>query len=172
MNISTRLENYLNLSNALYDVIHHSHTTNSLDSALTAHVPINRLVKAVILKDKYDDKFVMALVPADHNVQLQWANNILNRHFGFASEEQISDLFPDCEVGAIPGFGQAFDMELMWDDLLLNQSSLFFEAGNHQDLIEIDDIQFEVMFSHQPHGRISRQKLVELDQHMENQSIH
>lgn len=158
MNIAPRLENYLNDSTVEYDVVHHAHTENSYDSACSANVASCSVVKAVILRDEFDGKYVVAMVPADHSVKVSRVNSNLNRSLVFADESEAHELFPDCEKGAIPGFGQAYNLELIWDEDLETQSKLYFEAGNHQDLIEIDNEQFKILFEHQPSGDISTPK--------------
>ena len=73
-----------------------------------------------------------------------------------AREAELNDVFPDCELGAVPGFGQAYRVDVIWDDDLGEQPSVFFEAGDHEELIEIDRDEFHRLFDGFPHGMISQ----------------
>ena len=66
------------------------------------------------------------------------------------------EVFPDCELGAVPGFGQGYQVDVVWDDELSAQESLFFEAGDHRELIEIDHVDFLRLFNCFPHDTISK----------------
>ncbi len=155
MSIAHSLEDYLYYTQVNYYQITHEFTENAYDSALSAHVPIASVVKAVVLRNRCSDRFVMVLIPASNKLKLHWVNRALRRDLVLASEAEIASLFPDCLLGAVPGFGQAYDMELLWDDALANQAELFFEAGNHEDLIMIDQLEFSRLFEKHPHGVFS-----------------
>ncbi len=135
--------------------MHHHTTHSSYDSANAAHLASDRVVKGVILRNKNTGKYLLAVIPSDHHIKLSWINASLNRSFALADESVLPALFPDCEAGAVPGLGQAYNMEMVWDDLLAAQPDLYFEGGNHEDLIHITHEQFSMMFKHHPSGRIS-----------------
>jgi Ala-tRNA(Pro) deacylase len=63
-----------------------------------------------------------------------------------ARESELPDVFPDCSLGAVPGFGQAYNLDLVWDDELGEQPCLYFEAGNHEELIQIEQYDFHQLF--------------------------
>ena len=155
MNISPRLENYLNYSLVEYEIIHHAPTQTSYDSACAANIALSSVVKAVVLKDRYDGQLVLALVPATNMVNLAWASSTLNRHLELADEAEAASLFPDCELGAIPGICQAYNIALVWEDQLMFNSEFYFESGSHEDLVKIGSEQFLILFDHLPHARIS-----------------
>jgi Ala-tRNA(Pro) deacylase len=155
MSIAHSLEDYLCYTQINYHRVPHEFTETAYDSALSAHVPIVSVVKAVVLKDRCSDRFVMMLIPASNKLKLLWVNRALRSDLVLAGEAEIASLFPDCVLGAVPGFGQAYDMELLWDDALAKQSQLFFEAGNHQDLIKIDQLEFSRLFEGHAHGVFS-----------------
>ena len=155
MSIAHSLENYLSYTQIDHQRIPHEFNETAYDSALSAHVPIASVVKAVVLRDRFSDRFVMALIPASNKLKFPWVNRALRSDVVLAGEAEIASLFPDCVLGAVPGFGQVYDMELLWDDTLANQSPLFFEAGSHEDLIMIDQLEFSRLFEKHPHGVFS-----------------
>ena len=155
MSIAFSLKDYLHQSHINYHRISHGYTETAYDSACSAHVPISSVVKAVVLRDRCSDRYVMVLIPASNKLKLALINRSLRSDLVMAGEAEIASLFPDCALGAIPGFGQAYDMKLIWDDALAEQPQLFFEAGSHEDLINIDKFEFSRLFEDQPHGVFS-----------------
>jgi Ala-tRNA(Pro) deacylase len=155
MSIAHRLEDYLYYTQIHYQRVPHAFTETTYDSALSANLPLASVVKAVVLRDRCSDRFVMVLIPASNKLKLLWINRALRSDLVLAGEAEIASLFPDCVLGAVPGFGQAYDVELLWDETLAKQSELFFEAGNHEDLIEINQLEFKRLFEEHLHGVFS-----------------
>jgi Ala-tRNA(Pro) deacylase len=155
MSFAHSLEDYLYYTQINYQRVPHEFTETAYDSALSAHLPLASVVKSVVLRDRCSDRFVMVLIPASNKLKMLWINQALRSDLVLAGEAEIASLFPDCVLGAVPGFGQAYDMELLWDDALAKQSQLFFEAGNHEDLIEIDQLEFSRLFEDHAHGIFS-----------------
>ncbi len=163
MSVSPCLEKYLHNEHVSYDVISHAFTDNAYDTACSARVPISNVVKAVVLKDRkptmqnrtQQSSFVVAAIPASNRLKMSWVNQELERDLVLADEIELAACFADCALGAIPGVGQAFDMDMIWDDQLGQQPNLYFEAGDHEQLIHMDKKQFEQLFHTYPHGVIS-----------------
>ena len=154
MTMSLTLEEYLNQHNASYDLIPHPHTGSSMETAEEAHVPGMRLAKAVVIKD--DDRYLMVVVPSAEHVDM----TVLRQQFGhavvLASEAELADLFPDCEVGAVPPFGAAWGVDTFVDETLLAESEVFFEAGDHEALVRVTGDQFERLLEDAERGYFGR----------------
>jgi Ala-tRNA(Pro) deacylase len=155
MSVSHCLENYLCQAHVEYQVVPHRYTESAYDSARSAHVPTASVVKAIMLRDRRDHHFVMALIPSSHKLKTLWVMQELGSDLVLAKEGEFGGLFPDCVLGAIPGFGQAYNMHLIWDDELARQDQLYFEAGDHEGLIKIGQLVFRQLFEEHPHGVIS-----------------
>jgi Ala-tRNA(Pro) deacylase len=155
MAIAPSIETYLSKVHVNYDLVMHAVTDSALHSAQAAHVPTSNVVKAILLKDQSDEGYVMAAIPASNKLRVAWVNVEIGRHLVLAGENELRTLFPDCVLGAIPGFGQAYNLDLIWDDQLEQQRELYFEAGNHQELIHISKKQFIKLFRDLPHSVIS-----------------
>lgn len=140
MAISTTLNDFLDQQQVAFELIPHPHTGSSMETAQQAHVPGNRLAKAVIIKE--DDKYSMVVVPSVEHVDLA----LLRQHFGhgveLATESELSELFPDCAIGALPPIGAAWGMDTYLDECLLDEQEVFFEAGDHEDLVRVTGDQF------------------------------
>lgn len=154
MTMSTTLRNYLADQRADYSLLKHKHTTNTLDTAEKAHIPLANLAKAVVLKDQ-QGRHLMAVVPSMHRLRLRWLNRKLGRSFRLVGERELRTLFVDCDLGAIPAFGQAYAMETICEEQLLQQRHVYIEAGDHEELIKLEHDEFQRLMADQPHDRIS-----------------
>ncbi len=141
MAISVTLEAFLNQHDVQYALIPHTHTSSSMETAEQAHVPGARLAKAVILKE--EDRYLMVVVPSVEHVDLAALREQFGHGVDLATEDELVQLFPDCAPGAIPPAGAAWSMDTYLDECLLDEPEVFFEAGDHEELIRVDGGQFE-----------------------------
>lgn len=155
MSLSQTVNNYLCQAHVEYDLVSHDYANTAMEAARRARLPAGAVVKAVVLKDRMDGRAVMAVLPANRRLRINAMNQALNRDLMFADETELARWFPDCELGAIPPFAQAFDMEMVWDDALAGQEELYLEAGDHQALVHLHGDQFRTLFGHRPHASIS-----------------
>jgi len=155
MSLAARVENYLCQAHINYDVIHHRFTDSAYDSACAAHLTVSNVVKAVLLKQNQTGQYLIAAIPASNKLNIDWVNAELQGNFSLAEEHEIAAQFPDCVLGAIPGLAQAHKIDLIWDDQLERQRELYFEAGNHQELIHISPVEFKWLFKNHAHSVIS-----------------
>lgn len=155
MSLTATIDKYLRRSHINYDVVPHNFTENAYDSACSAHLPASRVIKAVLLRDYSDQYFVLAIIPACNKLNIRWVNKELNRNLMLADEAELAAQFPDCVMGVVPALGQAYHTDIIWDDMLGHPSELYFESGNHRELIHITNKQFMKLFGDLPHSIIS-----------------
>ena len=153
MAIAYKVENYMVQHGIKYDVVTHEHSHNSMETAQLAHVPGDRLAKSVILED--DDGFVMAVLPSTCHIRLGRLSRELNRKLRLATENQLPNLFGDCELGAVPPLGLAYGITTVIDDSLADQPEIYFEAGDHEQLIRINREEFMTLMDHAEHARFA-----------------
>ncbi len=154
MPIANSLRNFMLTEGVKYGVLPHSHTSTSSETAQAAHVPGDRLAKAVLLED--DNGYLLAVLPASHRLELGALHHALHRRLGLATEGEVGALFRDCELGAIPPFGAAYGIDTILDDSLMDQPEVYFEAGDHEELVRLSGEQFCQLLAGGRHGRISR----------------
>lgn len=154
MTIAHTLQDYMAQRGVQYEVLPHPRTPTSMETAEAAHIPGDCLAKAVMLED--DGGYVMAVVPATHQIKLNRLSGQLQRKLRLAMERDFADLFTDCELGAIPPLGIAYGIPTVVDDSLAAQSDIYFEAGDHEYLVHVNGGQFMGMLSGAEHGRFSR----------------
>ncbi len=135
MSIATTLRTYLEGRAITYALVPHPHTGSSMDTAASAHVPGDRLAKAVIVQSQGEP--LMVVVPSDYHVHLGLLHRHLGSEVGLATEAELAALFPDCEPGAIPVIGQAYGIRTLLDSTLLEEPELYLEAGDHETLVRV-----------------------------------
>jgi len=143
MSIAITVSDFLAEHDVEYDVLLHAHTTNSGETAESSHVPGARLAKSVILED--DQGYLMVVLPASRQVDLGELHRVLNRNLGLAMENELGHLFSDCEVGALPAIGPAYGVETIVDDSIAEQPEVYFEAGDHEQLIHVSAEVFQTL---------------------------
>jgi Ala-tRNA(Pro) deacylase len=149
--ISSTLNEFLNQQKVAFELIPHPHTGSSMDSAQQAHVPGNRLAKAVVLKG--DGNYSMVIVPSVEHVDLAVLREQLGTGLELATESELGELFPDCDVGAVPPIGPAWGMDTYLDECFLaNDEEIYFEAGDHEDLVRVSGEQFQKLLGDARHG--------------------
>lgn len=152
MAMSQTLQKFLAQHGIAYEVLPHPYTATSMNTASAARVPSDKLAKPVILED--EQGYIMAVIPANRHVKIGEIRHMLHRNMGLATEAELQQLFPDCELGAVPPIGQAYGMETIIDDSLIKASDIYFEAGDHEDVVHIKGAAFRRLMKHAPHGSL------------------
>ena len=141
MSIAKNVERYLNINQVDYDIIVHSPSRFSMETAERAHIPGEQLAKAVILKD--EDAYTMAILPATHRIDLGVLRKQTHRNLGLATEAEMRHLFSDCNEGAIPPIGQPYNLPMLMDDSMSQLDDVYFEAGDHAQLVHMKGSEFQ-----------------------------
>ncbi len=153
MTIPETVREYLDRADVNYQVQHHAHTASSLQSAYSAHVPAEQIAKGVLLWDELG--YVLAVIPASNTLQLETLNYLIDRKLELATEEELGDVFPDCALGAVPAIGWAYRVPTIVDEELLEHPVIYFEAGDHEELIAVEEADFEALMEGAEYGRFS-----------------
>lgn len=131
-----RLREFLDSHGIKYVVISHSAAYTAQGIAALAHIPGKELAKTVIVK--IDSRFAMAVVPASRQVDLAALKAATRSNsVELASEMEFKNLFPDCETGAMPPFGNLYDLTVFSDESLARDKEIAFNAGSHRELIRL-----------------------------------
>jgi Ala-tRNA(Pro) deacylase len=153
MSIAPRLKWYLDACGVRYDVLPHPHSSTSRETAHRAQVPPERLAKPVLLEDERG--YVMAIVPASHRVDVERLSVQLHRDLALAKEREITALFHDCDRGAMPPLGGPYRVPTVYDDALAACPEIYFEAGDHEDVVHLPGAEFLRLLEGSLHGRFS-----------------
>ncbi len=137
-----KLKEFLDRENVRYVVIHHSPAFTAQEIAASAHVPGQELAKTVMVK--VDGRMAMAVLPASFRVDMDLLRDALGAaEVQLASEREFKDMFPACEVGAMPPFGNLYDMDVYVSESLTEDEQIAFNAGSHTELIRMAYADFE-----------------------------
>jgi Ala-tRNA(Pro) deacylase len=154
MPIAHTIERFLDAQGIEYEVIHHPRSVSSSRIAQAAHIPGDRLAKSVLLTSD-GSAHLMAVIPSTRRVDLARVGNQIHHLVGLATEQKITEIFGDCDPGAIPALGGAYQLETIVDDSLLREPEVYFEAGDHEALIHLSGETFRQLMANHPHGRFS-----------------
>ena len=123
------------------NLIHYIHTTHPVaytarEIAAVEHIPLHKLAKTLVFTS--EGEYGMAVVPADAFVDLEELRRMLGVNaVRLAREEELVELFPASELGAMPPFGNLFGLEVFFDSSLINEKFIAFNAGTHRDLVQM-----------------------------------
>lgn len=154
MTMAARLQECLEQSQARYELLPHEHSHSSPETARLAGVPPEALVKSVILDDSQGHR-VMAVIPASRQLNLDKVRAMTQRSWHLVSESEFGGDFEGCEIGAIPAVGSAFGMETLIDQALLANDDVYFEAGDHEDLVHMSTEQYLRLMPRAQRGPLS-----------------
>lgn len=136
MSILRRLKDYLDREKVPYKVLTHEETFTASKLAQALHVPGKEVAKVVALK--VGERFVMAVLPANWKVDLKQLISLFQTpHARLATEEEVGGLFPDCELGAVPPFGNLYGLEVYVDRVLTEDEEIVFQAGTHHEAVQL-----------------------------------
>ncbi|MCL6494486.1 MAG: YbaK/EbsC family protein [Ignavibacterium sp.] len=133
---SARLRSYLDENNIKYITIKHSPAFTAQEIAAVSHIPGKNLAKVVILNVK--GKLAMAVLPASYKVNVDELKNQLGIDaVRLAHEKEFMNMFPDCEVGAMPPFGNLYGMDVYVAKSLTEDEYIYFNSCTHTELIQM-----------------------------------
>lgn len=153
MAVATTMQDYLGRWGVEYEVVPHPHTVSSLETAEAAHISGDQLAKCVMTEDYKG--YLMVVIPASHQVEFDQLDVELDRRLELASEEELADIFTDCETGAIPPLGEAYGIDVALDDSLADCEDVYFEAGDHSELIHLRGEDFRDLMAGAERGEFS-----------------
>jgi Ala-tRNA(Pro) deacylase len=151
-----KLKDFLDSQGVKYISITHSPAYTAQEIAACAHIHGKDLAKTVMVKA--DGKLAMAVVPASHKVRLDHLRSMVGaRDLELASELEFKDRFPDCDIGAMPPFGNLYGMEVYVSETLSQDKDIAFNAGSHTELVQLPYKDFERL----AHPKVARISLTE-----------
>jgi Ala-tRNA(Pro) deacylase len=152
MTIAPTVQKYLDRT-VTYEMIPHERTQTSMRTAQACHISGRRLAKGVILRRGRD--YLLAVIPASRHVRIDELRQQFGDDIDFADEQEIAALFPDCDRGAIPPFGECYALDMAVDESIDQQSDVYMEGGDHMTLVHLDHDQFQRLVGNAWHGRFS-----------------
>jgi len=136
--VSERLRTFLERQGVHYDVVTAPYERfTAQETAASLHLSGKRLAKVVMVK--VGERLVMAVAPADEQIALRELGRLVGdgENVRLAREAEFATLFPDCDTGAMPPFGNLYNIPVYVDDRLSVHEDVYFEGGSHRDIVRM-----------------------------------
>ncbi|RMF57859.1 MAG: deacylase [Calditrichaeota bacterium] len=136
MAISKPIRDYLDSQRVPFETIHHRRDYTAQETAADTHTKGQDFAKTVILWA--DNQYYMVVVPATRRIDFDKVKQALKAEkVALASEEEITSICPDCEVGAMPPLGPLFNLPVLISHHLTYDHMITFNGGTHEDVIRM-----------------------------------
>jgi Ala-tRNA(Pro) deacylase len=156
MDCKARLEKYFNENGIGFQAMTHPTAYTAQDVAAAQKVKGKQVAKVVMVL--VDAKVVMLVMPASYRIDFPKLNHALKvKEARLAKEEEFSNLFPDCDTGAMPPFGNLYNVPVYVDRALTENPEIVFQAGSHRDTLKI---------SYADYARLAQPVVVDLATHL------
>jgi len=154
MPILTKLREYLDSNHVQYEVVSHRQAFTAQEVAAAEHIPGRELAKVVMLQS--GKEFLMVVLPAPYRVDLKRAQAALGKpDLTLAAEEEFAGLFPQCEPGAMPPFGNLYNLPVYVDESLTKDDAIVFNAGSHTQTVRMKYLDFARMVQDRKSTRLN-----------------
>lgn len=141
MKIPKRLTDCLEENKVHYETLHHPEAVTAQRIAQAEHVKGRHHAKVVMIQA--GGEHLMAVLPADHQIDLEKFGKAIGKPASLGTEAEFKSLFPDCAVGAMPPFGNLYNVPTYVDRRLAQEDYIVFEAGTHADAIKVSYRDYE-----------------------------
>jgi len=154
MAMMARLREFLDTNRVPYELHRHKRAFTATAVAVADRVPQSEMAKVVVLRSARH--YMMVVIPASRRLDLERVRTATDEQaLELASETELARLFPDCETGAMPPFGNLFGVPVWVDDALGRETETVFNAGNHRETIHMAYADF-VRLVHPSFGELGR----------------
>lgn len=137
-----KLKDFLDSNDIKYVTISHSAAYTAQEIAATSHIPGKEMAKTVMVK--IDGEMAMAVLPSFEKVDFHLLKKAVGaRKVELAGEQEFKDLFPGCDLGAMPPFGNLYGVKVFVAESLTEEEEIAFNAGTHTELIKLAYKDFE-----------------------------
>lgn len=137
-----KLKEFLDSHKIKYDTVIHSEAYTAQEIAASAHITGKEVAKTVMVK--IDGKMAMAVLPATEKVNFELLKKATGANdIELANEKDFADMFPGCEIGAMPPFGNLYGVDVYVAEKLAEDEEIAFNAGTHTEMIKLAYKDFE-----------------------------
>jgi len=153
--IAKKLKEYLKSNKVKFETLKHKEVYTAQEIAAAQHVPGMELAKVVMVNA--DGKFVMTVLPSCYRIDLKKLKGAIgSKNVKLATEKEFRDLFPDCEIGAMPPFGNLYNIPVIAEKVLTQDEKIVFNAGTHKDTVRVKYADF---------AKLANPKVAEFSEH-------
>jgi Ala-tRNA(Pro) deacylase len=139
---ANKVREFLDSRGVKYVSIKHSPAFTAAEVAASAHVAGRDFAKTIVVR--IGANFALVVLPASRRLVLSDLRELLqDPHARLATEAEFRDLFPDCELGAMPPFGNLYGLSVYIAESLAQEEQIAFNAGSHTEVIKLDYYDFD-----------------------------
>ena len=136
MSISVKLKEYLDNNNVDYEVSPHKEVFTAQELAACLHIPGKVMTKVVMIK--VDGKDVMTVIPACRRINISKLKEMFkSEEVRIEEEEEFKNIFPECDVGAMPPFGNLYGIDVYVDSSLADDEYIMIQGGNYREVVRL-----------------------------------
>jgi Ala-tRNA(Pro) deacylase len=141
---ASKLREFLDNHGVKYVSVRHSPAFTAQEVAQSVHVSGRDFAKTIVVS--IDSGMAMVVLPASRRIVMSDLREMLQvPHVRLASEQEFRDLFPDCELGAMPPFGNLYGLPVYVAESLAEEAEIAFNAGTHTEVIKMRYEDFEAL---------------------------
>ena len=138
MSVPERLKSFLQSNQIPYETLAHSTTYTAQGTAALMQVSGREIAKTVVVRaGERGEQTILAVLPGARHVKLEKLAAAVGKPVRLATELEFVDLFPDCELGAMPPFGALYNLPVYMDESLAKDKEVIFNAGTHHDAVRV-----------------------------------
>jgi Ala-tRNA(Pro) deacylase len=132
------VQRFLNDRRVPFDILTHEPTYDAQHMAQAVHVSGREVAKTVLLRANHGYKYIVAVLPATSMIDFAMASrNLGDTELALATEIEMADICPDCEIGALPPFGSHYGLKTLVDESLAADEWIVFEGNSHTEAIRM-----------------------------------
>jgi Ala-tRNA(Pro) deacylase len=135
-----RLESHLDQNHIAYSLILHGPTPSAQVAASLMHLPGKAVAKSVALCTR--EHVLLAILPASYRINFEKLSAVVGDKVQMLEQEKCNEEFPDCETGAIPPFGELYDVPVFLDAALAEDAEIVFGAGTLSESVRMGSADF------------------------------
>ena len=157
MGVAATVEKYLKAKQVDFTLLEHDYCEGTYNTARVARIDDHCLAKGVLLRDE-DFHYTLCVLPTRNKILRHTLNQIFDRRMELVEEEELAEIFKDCAEGAIPALGQAYGLDVIWDEELMGVEEIYIEAGDHRHLIRLKQPDFAHLMGNKHRDHFSAER--------------
>ncbi|MBB1635864.1 aminoacyl-tRNA deacylase [Cupriavidus sp. UME77] len=157
MTMATTLARCLSKKQSRFETVPRPGSPSRPATAQTAYVPGDRRARTVVLEDNRG--YLAAVIPSTHQLKLLDICEQTGRKLSLAHGDGVREVFRDCDIGALPPVGMAYGTLTWLDDSLLTHPDVYFEAGDHEELVHMSTEQFTALMAEARRGHFAHRMM-------------
>jgi len=138
MSLPNRLKSFLDSNQIPYESLPHTTTYTAQGTAAVMQISGKDVAKTIVLRaGPSGEDTILAVLPGSRHAKLDKLSAAVGKPVRLATELEFTDLFPDCELGAMPPFGALYNLPVYVDESLAKDKEVVFNAGTHHDAVRM-----------------------------------